>query len=156
MADVIEPILQRVGASQSATTYVRVDDLADNPDQTAHDVLTEDHRRTLALEHGIHAVYDVVRDAWAFTRGVPEEVLQAHQGEAPAESQSAFGDLPSASDITPPGGEVPEVVEVPEGEKPPIVGAAQVATPPVVESAAVPENQPGPPPEEPPVLGGVP
>jgi len=73
----IVTILERVATSHSATVYV--------PKEEAGE-LTDDDIKTLNVEHGILAVEDVVRDAWAFSRGVPEEVLQAHQAEtAPAE-----------------------------------------------------------------------
>ena len=77
----ITTIVERVANSQSATVYVSKEEAGE---------LTDDDIKTLNVEHGILAVEDVVRDAWAFSRGVPEEVLQAHQAEeAPAEVAAA-------------------------------------------------------------------
>lgn len=140
-ADIVDPIRQRVANSQSATVYVPVEQMEGyDPDKPVEELLPDEHRKSLAMDHGIHAVFDVVRHAWAFTRGVPEEVMQVHRGEQPLEGGSAFGDLPSASDITPPGAPLPEVVEVPAGEKTPVLGAAQAANPPTVVTEGQPER----------------
>ena len=78
----IPTIVERVTNSHSATVYVSKEEAGE---------LTDDDIKTLNVEHGILAVEDVVRDAWAFSRGVPEEVLQTHEAEeaAPAEAAAA-------------------------------------------------------------------
>jgi len=81
----IPTIVERVTNSHSATVYV--------PKEEAGE-LADDDIKTLNVEHGILAVEDVVRDAWAFSRGVPEEVLQAHAEEAaPAEVAPAPAEI---------------------------------------------------------------
>lgn len=48
--------------------------------------LSHADRVILALDHGVHSVWDDVRGMWSFNQGVPEEVAMAyiHETDKPA------------------------------------------------------------------------
>jgi hypothetical protein len=58
-------------------------------------------RVQLALEHDIHSVWDLVTGQWAFSRGVPEEVVLGYQAETTTPMTSEAAAHPIASEPNP-------------------------------------------------------